>query len=111
MAFKSTSNSWLRSETDRLDRTASIMAQVMVNRGVMLAPELTGALKRSGRTIKKSKGSYSATFGGANVGVPYAKLRNFVNKKNPQTLNYSEKSGKSVASEGVAKYYRMAGGQ
>lgn len=108
MAFKSTSSSWLRGETDRLDRTASIMAQVMVNRGVMLAPELTGALKRSGRTIKKSKGSYSATFGGANVGVPYAKLRNFVNKKNPQTLNYSEKSGDSVAKEPIKKYYDMS---
>lgn len=111
MAFTSRSNSWLRGETDRLDRTASIMAQVMVNRGVILAPELTGALKRSGRAVKKAKASYSATFGGANVGVPYALKRNFENRKNPQTLHYSEKSGKSVEKEGVAKYYRMAGGQ
>lgn len=111
MAFKSNSRQWLNREEDRLDRTVSIMTQVMVNRGKMLAPELTGALKASGRSVKKGKAKYSATFGGQDVGVPYALRRNFENKKNPQTLNYSEKSGNSVAREGVVKYYRMAGGQ
>lgn len=111
MAYKSNSKSWLAKEEDRLDRTAKLMSQAMVNRGIMLAPELRGDLKRSGRSIKNSKANYSATFGGASVGVLYALLRNFVNKKNPQTLNYSEKSGDSVAKEGINKYYKMAGGQ
>lgn len=111
MGFKSNSSSWLRREEDRLDRTAKNMTQVMVNRGVMLAPELTKKLKGSGRVIREGKAKYKARFGGNDVGVPYALRRNFENKKNPQTLHYSEKSGDSVAKEGIIKYYRMAGGQ
>lgn len=111
VGFKSNAKSWLAKEEARLDRTARLMADTMVNRGVMLAPELTGKLKRSGRTVKNGKANYSATFGGESVGVPYAKRRNFENKKNPQTLHYSEKSGDSVVKEGINKYYKMAGGQ
>lgn len=106
--FKSNSSTWLIEEEVRLDRTMRNMAQVMINRGVMLAPEMSGKLKRSGRVLKNGNGSYSAVFGGDDVGVPYALRRNFENKKNPQTLNYSDKAGNSVAKEGVKKYYDMS---
>lgn len=107
MAFKSNSDKWFNQESKRLDRTAQNMAQVMVNRGQMLAPVDTGALVKSGRVVKNGTASYSATFGGASVGVPYAKRRNYENRKNPQTLHYSERSGDSVKKEGIKKYYDM----
>lgn len=106
--FKSNSRQWLAQEIGRLDRTANTMTQVMVNRGQMIAPVLSGDLVKSGRVVKNATASYSATFGGDDVGVPYALKRNFENKKNPQTLHYSEKSGNSVAKEGIKKYYDMS---
>lgn len=106
--FTSNSAQWLSQEEARLDRTAQNMTQVMVNRGRILAPVLSGKLANSGRVVRKLKASYSATFGGLDVGVPYALRRNFENKKNPQTLHYSEKSGDSVAKENIKKYYDMS---
>ena len=106
--FTSTSSKWLTQETARLDRTAKNMAQVMVNRGQMLAPKDSGDLVKSGRVEKNTTASYSATFGGSDVGILYALRRNFENKKNPQTLHYSERSGDSVAKENIKKYYDMS---
>ncbi len=106
--FKSNSRQWLQQEEGRLDRTAKNMAQTMVNRGKVIAPVLSGDLVDSGRVVKNSTANYSATFGGSDVGVPYALRRNFENKKNPQTLHYSERSGDSVAKENIKKYYEMS---
>lgn len=106
--FVSKSAEWFTQESRRLDRTAKNMTQVMVNRGQMIAPVLSGDLVKSGRVVKNATASYSATFGGDDVGVPYALRRNFENKKNPQTLHYSERSGDSVAKESIKKYYEMS---
>lgn len=105
--FKSNSKAWLAKEEPILKRTERNMASAMVNRGKMLAPYLTGALKASGRVVQGTKGS-STVFGGSDVGVPYARRRHFENKKNPQTLLYLQKAGESVKKEGVKKYYDMS---
>src|SRR5690606_22555365 len=98
--FKSNSRAWVASETKRLDNAIGAMAKAMVNRGQMLAPVLSGDLKDSGRVVKNGVASYSAVFGGANVGVPYARRREFENYKNPHTKHYSKRSGDSVVKEG-----------
>lgn len=107
MAFTSFADKWLAREAAVLKRTELAMASAMVNRGRMLAPHLTGALKASGRVVADSKGT-SAVFGGAEIGVPYARRRHFENRKNPQTLLYLQKAGDSVAKEGVSKYYNLS---
>lgn len=105
--FKSNSKAWLNSEEAVLKRTVRNMAGVMVNRGQMLAPKDTGALRSSGRVVGKGT-KVSAVFGGQDVGVPYARRRHYENFKNPQTLLYLEKAGNSVVKEGVKKYYDMS---
>lgn len=105
--FKSNSKAWLRNEEAVLKRTVRNMAGVMVNRGQMLAPVDTGALRSSGRVVG-SGDKVSAVFGGADVGVPYARRRHYENNKNPQTLLYLEKAGNSVKKEGIKKYYDMS---
>lgn len=105
--FKSNSAQWLRNEEAVLKRTARNMMGVTVNRAQMLAPRDTGALVSSGRVVEQGS-KVSAVFGGADVGVPYARRRHYENRKNPQTLLYLEKAGNSVVKEGINKYYRMS---
>lgn len=107
MAFTSYADKWLASEAAVLKRTELAMASAMINRGRMLAPHLTGALKASGRVVADSKGT-AAVFGGQEIGVPYARRRHFENRKNPQTLLYLQKAGDSVAKEGIKKYYDLS---
>lgn len=107
MAFKSRSQQWFRDESAVLKRTVRNMMGVTVNRGQMLAPVDKGDLVSSGRVTGQGEKSV-AKFGGADVGVPYAKRRHYENKKNPQTLNYLKKAGDSVVKEGFKKYYDMS---
>lgn len=107
MAYKSNANSWFKQEEAILKRTQRNMAGVTVNRAQMLAPKDTGALISSGRVVE-GNGKATAVFGGADVGVPYARRRHYENKKNPQTLHYLKRAGDSVVKEGVKKYYDMS---
>ncbi len=105
--FKSNSSNWLRGEDAVLKRTVRNMAGVMVNRGQILSPVDTGALRSSGR-VTGAGNKATAIFGGADVGVPYARRREFENRKNPQTLHYLKRAGDSVKKEGFKKYYNMS---
>lgn len=105
--FKSNSAQWLRNEEPVLKRTVRNMMGVTVNRAQMLAPVDTGALRSSGRVVEKGS-KVSAVFGGADVGVPYARRREFENRKNPQTLHYLRLAGDSVIKEPISKYYKMS---
>lgn len=107
MAFTKRSRQWLADEEVVLQRTVRNMMGVTVNRAQMLAPVDKGDLRSSGRVVENKDG-ISAVFGGADVGVPYAKRRHFENKKNPQTLGYLKKAGDSVVKEGFKKYYQMS---
>lgn len=104
--FKSRSSQWLKSESEVLRRAEQAMAQVILYRGTILAPVLSGALADSGRVEQKPGGGTTVTFGGGSV--PYALRRHFENKKNPQTLGYLKKAGDSVAKENPKKYITMS---
>lgn len=79
------------------------MATDIHRRAVILAPVETSALRNSGIVEKISEG-YRVKFGGGRV--PYARLRHFQNKKNPQTIGYLAKAGDSVARGNTDKYFR-----
>lgn len=70
----------------------------------MLAPVDTRALVSSGVIERNGTANYTIRFGSARV--PYARIRHFENKRNPQTLGYLEKAGDSVARGNVNKYLR-----
>ncbi|TXG77793.1 hypothetical protein E6Q11_02215 [Candidatus Dojkabacteria bacterium] len=108
--FKSNSAPFLNTENAVLKRTVRNMMGVTVNRAQMLAPVLTGALRSSGRVSRETGNGETATaiFGGKDVGVAYARIRHFENRKNPQTLRYLQRAGDSVVREGVAKYYKLS---
>lgn len=131
MAFKSTSNSWLKIESNRLRATENMMASVIVTRAKILAPRKSGDLIASGR-VERKKSKTSAVFGGN--GVPYGRIQELggtIRPKNGRYLSwigkdgqrifaksvtikgkhYLEKAGDSVAKEPITKYYKMAGGQ
>lgn len=72
-------------------------------RATILAPKETGALANSGKVEPIADG-YKITFGSNRV--PYARIRHFVNRKNPQTLGYLTKAGDGVMRGNTAKYFR-----
>lgn len=72
-------------------------------RAVTLAPVDTSALRNSGQVLPITDG-YKVTFG--NSRVPYARIRHFENRKNPQTKGYLAKAGDSVARGNISKYFR-----
>ncbi len=72
-------------------------------RAVVLAPKDTSALANSG-VVEPITDGYRIKFGSSRV--PYARIRHFENKKNPQTLGYLAKAGDSVARGDKTKYFR-----
>lgn len=79
------------------------MATAIHHRAVILAPKDTRALANSGK-VEPVHDGYKIQFG--NSSVPYARIRHFENKKNPQTLGYLAKAGDSVARGDKSKYFR-----
>lgn len=72
---------------------------------IALAPEATGALKSDGRVEIESDTEVHIKFG--DTRVPYARLRHFKNKKNPQTLKYLQRAGDNVVDKfGLAEFLR-----
>ena len=80
------------------------MATDIHRRAVILAPIETGALRNSGKITPEGSDAYKISFGSSKV--PYARMRHFVNKKNPQTLGYLAKAGDSVARGAKEKYFK-----
>lgn len=95
---------WLDIEQARLDNASEEMANDVLTRAKMNAPVDSGALVDSGRVVKQSDGSYEVVFG--NSRVKYAKIREYINKKNPQTVKYLEKAGETVKKGNTNKYFR-----
>jgi len=95
---------WLPRAMKIADTAALEIATDIHRRASMLAPKDTSALVASGRVESRAKGGYTVTFGGGRV--PYARLRHYVNKKNPQSLGYLERAGDSVSRGSISKYIR-----
>lgn len=93
MAVRVTSRikEWTRETERKADRAMLALATTIHRDAGNLAPVDTGALAASGRVRRNSSGNYSIVFGGS--AVPYAKLRHYKNRKNPQTLKYLERAG------------------
>lgn len=70
----------------------------------MIAPKDTGDLSRNGRVEDTDEYTTTVTFGDSDV--PYARRRNFENKKNPQTLNYLKRAGDGIAKESAERWMR-----
>lgn len=65
------------------------------------APVLTGALRNSGRFQQVSTVKWRITFG--NARVPYARIREHVNRLHPNTVRYLQRARNAAASR--AKSY------
>ena len=65
------------------------------------APVLTGALRNSGRFQQLSTVKWRITFG--NARVPYARIREHVNRLHPNTVHYLQRARNTAASR--AKSY------
>ena len=71
------------------------------------APVETGNLRASGR-VERIVNGYKVKFGGSSgssYSVPYARLRHYQNRKNPQTLRYLERAGKQTE-KNASKYFK-----
>lgn len=95
---------WLGATTAQLDAAALEIATDIDRRAKILAPVDTRALVNSGRIERIGIAAFKIIFGSSKV--PYARIRHFENRKNPQTLGYLEKAGDSVARGNVDKYLR-----
>lgn len=104
--FKSNATKWLANEYRKMDRVEEVMAGVILTRAIILSPKDSGDLAENGRVVKNPEGGRSIIFGDASV--PYARIRHFENKKNPQTLGYLAKAGDSVAKESIKKYVSIS---
>lgn len=81
------------------------MGDRILSDAMMLAPELTGALKSDGRVEIVSDTEVHVKFGDARV--PYARRRHFENKKNPQTKNYLKNAGDNIITKvGIEEFLR-----
>lgn len=94
---------WSAKREAGMDKALLEMSLDIHRRAGILAPFLTGALKKSGKVSKALEG-YIVSFGSDRV--PYAMRRHYENKKNPQTLRYLERAGDAVARSDKSKYFR-----
>lgn len=90
---------WKASTKNNIDKVVLEMATDIDRVAKMNAPKDTRALVNSAVIDKKGDAHYTVTFGGNGNGfsVPYARMRHFENKKNPQTIGYLENAGKDTA--------------
>lgn len=107
--FKDNTGAWIKTTTEKLDDSVGFMATSIKNLATILAPIGTfpedkspGKLKASGRVNKLNEAEYEVTFGGGNV--PYARLRHYVNNRNPQTKLYLERAGEQITKKGIKPY-------
>lgn len=96
-----TDKNFIEHETQRMNMALRSMSEGILNDAKNIAPILTGALRQSGR-LKVKKNEVDVIFGGGDV--PYAKIRHYVNHKNPQTLRYLERAGNARTQQGLERY-------
>lgn len=100
-------NNWDSDKIKLLDVGVLEMATDVQRKSAMLAPVDTGNLRNSGRIKRNGVGSYSVIYGGGGgFSVPYAKIRHYVNKKNPGTVGYLERAAEAVQRGSLNKYFR-----
>lgn len=87
--------------TQNLKNAQKAMANSILNTAMMKAPVLTGALKSDGR-IEYRNADIAVVFGDERV--PYARLRHFENRKNPQTKYYLSNAGDQIMKKGIQSY-------
>lgn len=68
------------------------------------APVLTGALRNSGRFQQVSTVKWRITFG--NARVPYARIREHVNRLHPNTVRYLQRARNTAASR-AKSYFKL----
>jgi hypothetical protein len=110
MAVKSNIKRWANEQHFVADRAEQIIAGVILNRAILLAPKDTGMLHTSGRIIKER--GRSVVFGDNEV--PYARIhelggftgRNYATKI--EAKHYLKNAGDSVAKENIKKYVDMS---
>ena len=95
-------DAWKKIEKTNLDNAIRAMSDTILNDSRMRAPKLTGALRSDGTVEKVGEYTYRITYGDSRV--PYARLRHYVNNKNPQTKYYLEDAGDKVAKEGLKRF-------
>lgn len=101
VVIKDYTKAWKALTLRNMSTAQRAMGDAIHNRAQMLAPVLTGALKADGRVEQKG-GQITVKFGGSSV--PYARLRHFENRKNPQTLRYLERAGDAVIKQGIKSF-------
>lgn len=96
---------WADAQNDVMQEVRDVMCRSILNQAQMLAPVLTGALRADGRVEEVDEHTTQVIFGDEKV--PYARLRHYENKKNPQTLLYLQRAGESVAKRGIEGYKKQ----
>ena len=93
---------WARKlSTQQLNEGGSRMMTAILKMARQNAPVLTGALRNSGRFQQLSTVKWRITFG--NARVPYARIREHVNRLHPNTVRYLQRARNTAASR--AKSY------
>ena len=107
MAVKITTNvNWQRKHQQQQQSGLLRFVTDVHRLATIYAPVETGNLRNSGRVERITDG-YKVKFGGSSgssYSVPYARLRHYKNRKNPQTLRYLERAGKQTE-KNVRKYF------
>ena len=93
--FISHINKWEADTEQKLDFAVLQMATDIHRVSAVLAPKASRALVNSGRISREGQAHYKVIYGGG--AVPYARIRHYINKKNPQTLRYLENAGDSTS--------------
>ena len=96
MTIKSRADAFIRLEQENLQNGLRAMSDRILADARMRAPKLTGALRSDGRVIER-RGECTIVFGDARV--PYARLRHFVNNKNPHTKYYLQNAGDNIVTK------------
>ena len=96
------SANWTRKlSTQQLNEGGVRMMTDILKMARQNAPVLTGALRNSGRFQQLSTVKWRITFG--NARVPYARIREHVNRLHPNTVRYLQRARNAAASR--AKSY------
>lgn len=91
-----TTASWTRKlSTQQLNKGGARMMTDILRMARQNAPVKTGALRNSGRFQQTSTLTWRITFG--NGRVPYAPLREHVNRLHPNTTHYLERAATTAA--------------
>lgn len=95
------STKWYEKKKSQWNSAELRMATDILRLATVYAPVDKGHLRASGRIERNDGKGLKVAFGGSGNGfaVPYARLRHFQNRKNPQTLRYLERAGEQVAKD------------